>query len=76
MDREKFIKFFCEHRKCAPSSARTTFYALKRIRKLARLDERIPKGYKWIGKKIYDKLKTIENIILMENNFIGRSPFG
>jgi len=67
MDREKFINFFCEHRKCAPSSARTTFYALKRVRKLARLDEKIPKGYKWINKKIYEKLKTIENLKSRKN---------
>ena len=48
MDRDAFVAFFCEARKCKPSSAATIYYTVRRVRKENGLSEKIPRNHKWV----------------------------
>ena len=48
MNAEAFIELLCATRKCKISSARTTFYNVKRARKLLHQNGKIPRSVKWL----------------------------
>lgn len=67
MDRDQFAEWYCKKRDCAKSSGVTSYYSLKKIRKALSLDEKIPKGYSWINKRVYTYLKNVEKLVTRKN---------
>ena len=67
MNREQFADWYCKKRDCAKSSGITSYYSLKKIRKNIGLDEKIPKGYSWVTKRVYTYLKNVEKLVTRKN---------
>ena len=68
MQLKEYKKFFCGKRKCAPSSARTNFYNIKRIRKLNHLDGDIPTRSRWVTSAVVSRIKKAKLKTVAQRN--------
>lgn len=59
MNRAEFVDFFCEKRKCTRSTGTTSYYNIKRIRKMQKLSELIPRTNKWVTDSTIAVIKTL-----------------
>ena len=63
MNKAKFMEWYCTKRECTKGSSQTTWYNLRRIRKLQGLDfEKIPKNGRWVNNKTFSLIKDLKTV--------------
>ena len=63
MNKAKFMEWYCLKRECTKSSSQTTWYNIRRTRKLQGLEsDTIPKNAKWVNDKTFTPLKKLKTV--------------